>query len=467
MGGQPLRVLIVDDQPAVVEALELLLELHDIPHLSAGSPSQALKIAARETLGAAVQDMNFERSETGGEAGISLFRALRSAQPDLPVLLMTAWASLETAVRLVKEGASDYLEKPWDDDRLVATLNRLVAERSAALEDERRRAERALSRAELTRRYDLRGFVYASEAMHRLLSLATHVARSEAPILITGPSGSGKERIAEIVQANSSRKAAPFVKVNLGAVPEELFEAELFGAEAGAYTGLNRRRIGHFESAAGGTLFLDEIDSLPLAGQVKLLRVLQSGEFQRLGHSDVRRADVRVIAATNSDLQTAIAAGEFREDLYFRLNVVELALPPLDERREDVLPLARHFLGTFHDPRLGPPGELSPEALESLAAYDWPGNVRELENRIRRGLLMAKEGEISATDLGLAESAPTGGRVAVLGAGELEEREQVVTALRRARGTVARAAEALGISRQALYRKMTRLGIRLEREPRS
>ena len=465
MTPQNLPVLVVDDQPAVVRALGVLFDLHGIAHLAADGPEEALATASREPLGAVVQDMNFELQETSGDQGVRLFHQLREKQPGLPILLMTAWGSIETAVELVKEGASDYIEKPWDDEKLVATVKNLVRLRSLELENSALRDELRHTREELERRYDLRGLVYASEEMHRVVQLAVNVAESDAPVLITGPNGCGKERLAEIIQANSPRHEAPFVRVNVGALPEELMESELFGAEPGAYTGLRKLRAGRFESADGGTLFLDEIDSLSLAGQVKLLRVLQSGEFQRLGSSRTRRADVRVLSATNTDLAEAIAGGRLREDLFFRLNVVELQLPGLAQRRDDVLPLARHFLEMFGRD-LAPdarPAGFSAAAQDALLDYGWPGNVRELENRVRRATLVAHGESIRPVHLDL------GGEVSPavdLSDDEARERRELVASLQRADGIVARAAEELGISRQALYRKMARLRVELERRPR-
>ena len=458
-----LPVLIVDDQPAVVRALSVLLDLHGIPTLEASSPEAAVAAAAEQPLGAAIQDMNFRPQETSGDEGVRLFQQLREAQPGLPVLLMTAWASLETAVEMVKEGATDYVEKPWDDDKLVATVSNLVRLRELELENTRLRSELRVAREGLANRHDLRGLVYDSEAMHRVVELAVQVAASDAPALITGPNGSGKERIAEIIQANSPRASGPFLRVNVGAIPEELMESELFGAEAGAYTGLRKMRTGRFEAADGGTLFLDEVDALSLAGQVKLLRVVQSGEFQRLGSSRTRTADVRILSATNAALDQAIADGRFREDLYFRLNVVELQVPPLAARQEDILPLARHFLlrfGDDHDQSL----TLHPGAETALLAYPWPGNVRELENRIRRATLVTKGSTVTAADLDLGRELPA--TVAELSADDAADRRRVLEAIDGAGGVVARAAESLGISRQALYRKMARLGIELERRPK-
>jgi DNA-binding NtrC family response regulator len=464
-----LPVLVVDDQPAVLQALRVLLELHEIPVRSAASPEEARRMASAETLGAVLQDMNFGPSETSGEEGKALFHDLQDIQPDVPVLLMTAWASLETAVELVKEGAADYLEKPWDDEKLVATLRNLVRLRSLELENRRLRAELVESRQSLARNHDLCSIVYASEPMHRVISLAVSVARSDAPVLITGPNGSGKERLAEIVQANSRRRSGPFVRVNVGAIPEELIESELFGAESGAYTGRTGRRIGHFETADGGTLFLDEIDALSLAGQVKLLRVLQSGEFQRLGSSQTHRSNVRVLSATNADVAAATASGRLRDDLMFRLNVVELEIPPLADRRDDILPLAEHFLVQYSEVE-GASNELklSSEAREALLRHDWPGNVRELENRIQRAVVVSTGAKISSGDLGFDEefTSEASNDRSELGREEMAEREGILRSLAEANGVVAHAAEQLGISRQALYRKMSRLGIELERRPK-
>jgi DNA-binding NtrC family response regulator len=467
MSGEPLRVLIVDDQPAVVQALSVLFDLNDIPHVAVTSPREALRIVAEETLGAVIQDMNFTHREISGEEGIDLFLTLRRAQPDLPILLMTAWASLETAVELVREGAVDYIQKPWDDEKLLAMMKALLETRSLELESRARASELTTSREEFARKHDLRGLVYSSGAMHRLLTLAISVAESDAPVLITGPSGAGKERIAEIIQANSRRHQGPFIRVNVGAIPEELIESELFGAEAGAYTGAHSRRIGHFESADRGTLFLDEIDALSLAGQVKLLRVLQSGEFQRLGSSRTQRADVRVVSATNASLDEALAAGTFREDLFYRLNVVELRVPALSERAEDIVPLADHFLSRFAGDQ--PPLELTAEAASALVRHAWAGNVRELENRIQRATLVAADSAIAEADLGLGSGTgdiSSSSVAAALSADQEAERTRLLRVLAEEEGIVAHAADRLGISRQALYRKMSRLGIELERRPK-
>jgi len=440
-------VLIIDDNPGVRDALGLLFSLHDIRALGAATPEEGLALLAREPVGLVVADMNFSADTTSGAEGAALFHAIRARNPDLPVILLTAWTHLATAVELVKAGAADYLAKPWDDARLLATVENLLELAEAAREANTRRSERNRRRAELAAKYELRGLVYGSDATERVLGVACQIARSGAPVLITGPNGAGKERIAEIVHANSAVRDAPFVAVNCGALPSELAEAELFGAEAGAYTGANRQREGRFEQADGGTLFLDEIGNLPLAVQVKLLRVLETGDFQRLGSNRVRRARVRVLSATNADLPQMIRDGRFREDLYYRLNVIELHLPALAERMDDVDPLAEAFLRESG-------AVLSAEARDLLHQHAWPGNVRELKNVLERARLLCRDGLIQPADLGLQlQPRPVPRSL------DDPSKEAILAALARAGGMVSRAAQALGLSRQALYRRMERFGI--------
>jgi DNA-binding NtrC family response regulator len=493
------NVLVVDDQLAVRTALVVLLELHGMTCLEASSPREALDIVRREDVGVVIQDMNFSTDTTSGVEGVELFRSIRRLDPDLPVILITAWTSLESAVALVKEGAADYVAKPWDDQKLALSVQNLLGLRQARFEARRLERRDTLAREELARRFDLCGLVYESPAMHEVVSLAVHVAPSDAAVLIGGPNGSGKEKLAEIVQANSRRADKPFVRVNAGGLPDQLLEAELFGAEPGAYTGATKLRVGRFESAHGGTLFLDELANLTLTGQMKLLRVLQTGEFQRLGSSTTRRADVRLISATNADLKAEIAAGRFREDLYFRLNVIELGVPPLANRHEDAVLLAQHFLARH---AAGRPLRFTPAAIAALERHDWPGNVRELDNRVQRAVLVCDDGSIQANHLGLSDRAtapqtaplagtatPAGGNVPppsapsgppdssskssapsapspAFNALEEAERGVVESALARASGVVSRAAAELGLSRQALYRRMDRLGIAIERRIR-
>jgi len=441
-------VLVIDDNPAVATALEVLFSLHELRTLRALSPREGLALLRKEAVDLVVQDMNFAADTTSGEEGIELFREIRAAYPDLPVILLTAWTHLDAAVDLVKAGAADYLAKPWDDRRLIASVINLIELGQANRELQQRVQRERRQRRDLEERFDLRDVVWNDPATERVLALACQVARADVPVLITGPNGSGKERIAEIIRANSSVKDGPFVTLNCGALPSELIEAELFGADAGAYTGASKAREGKFEAADGGTLFLDEIGNLPPAGQMKLLRVLETGRFERLGSNRERQVKVRVLSATNADLPAMIRAGTFREDLYYRLNVIELRLPPLAERPGDILPLAEHFL---------PPGKsLGEAARAALLQHSWPGNVRELKNVMQRAGLLAANERIEPADLGLpAVNAST----ASAQAENEPDRDSIERALARASGVVAQAAAELGLSRQALYRRMERLGI--------
>lgn len=435
------RVLIVDDNQGVLDALSLMLELDGLEAVTAGAPAQALEQVRKGGVDLVIQDMNFSADTTTGDEGESLFAELRDLDPDLPIILLTAWTHLEQAVALVRRGAADYLAKPWDDEKLLVTVHNLLDLRRERRENNERRATLRSERDKLAARYELCGMVYASHAMHEAARMATRVAPSDLPVLITGPNGAGKQKIAEIIQANSAVADGPFVTVNAGALPENLLEAELFGAEAGAYTGANKARQGRFEVADGGTLFLDEIANLSAEGQAKLLRVLQTGEFERLGSSRTLKSKARVLSATNADLETLVADGKFREDLYYRLNVITIDVPPLRERRADVLPLARHFLDDEC--------ELSMEAEAALTRYDWPGNVRELENCIKRACVLADARRLQVTDLGLTEA----------GASPEDSAQAVRDALQEAGGVVARAARSLNLSRQAFYRRMEKYGI--------
>ena len=437
-------VLVIDDNASIATALDVLLSLHDIATVHADSPGAGLALLASAPVDLVIQDMNFAADTTGGEEGRALFREIRARHPDLPVVLLTAWTHLDMAVDLVKAGAADYLAKPWNDERLVTTVRNLVelGEANRTLRERTQRDTRR--RDELASRFDLRGMVWRDAATQRVLELACQVARADVPVLITGPNGSGKERVAEILQANSLVRDGPFVTVNCGALPAELIEAELFGADAGAYTGAAKPRAGKFEAADGGTLFLDEIGNLPLAGQVKLLRVLETGRFQRLGSNVERQVRVRIVSATNADLGAMIRAGTFRQDLLYRLNVIEIAVPSLAGRPDDIVPLAEHFLGEGH--------ALQPAARQALARHPWPGNVRELKNVMQRASLLAHGATIAPADLGLAVPSMPDAEPAL-------DRHAIEEALARHAGVVAQAAADLGLSRQALYRRMERLGI--------
>lgn len=441
------KILIIDDNLSVCKALTILLEIHRFTVVSCQSPQHGLDILTQEKISLVILDMNFSQDTTSGEEGRDAFYKIRAMQADLPVILLTAWTDLEMAVELVKSGAADYLSKPWDDQKLLITIKNLIElnETNQAVQKLRRQHQ---ERTRVNDNANLCGLIYESTAMQRLVDMAIQVAASNASVLITGPNGAGKEKIAEIIQANSSRKHQPFIKVNVGALPHDLMEAELFGAEAGAYTGADKQRIGRFEAANAGTLFLDEIGNLSLSGQMKLLRVLQTGEFERLGSHVTQKVDVRVISATNADLLHEIRQGTFREDLYYRLNVIQLTLPALAERLDDVMPLIEHFT------QLSKP--LSKMAERSLLSYNWPGNVRELENACQRAMLFSTSPEWQLEDFGLMHMQDSSAEKA-----EIEDlsEQDIMSALADASGVISKAARKLGISRQALYRRMDKFGI--------
>lgn len=442
------KILIVDDTPAVLQALSLLLEIHGYEVITTTSPEHALQYVDQLRVSLVIQDMNFTGDTTSGEEGKELFFQMRALNPHLPVILITAWTDLEQAIELVKAGAVDYIAKPWDDQKLINTIANLVALGKAAQASatlQRQQASNATTRTVANRI----GLIYASAAMQRVVDMAVQVAKSDISVLITGPNGSGKEKIAEIVQANSQLCNAPFIKINCAALPAELIEAELFGAEAGAYTGANKKRIGLFEAADGGTLFLDEIGNLPYSGQTKLLRVIQTGEFQRLGSVNTIKTTVRIISATNSKLADAIAAGEFREDLYYRLNVIELQVPSMAERVDDIMPLVHHFLGSR---------ELSLSAENELKKHNWLGNVRELENTCKRVAVLKPSGVIEANDFAFSEAVDL--ITPSVKATNVEPSKQALElAMREHQGVIARIAREFGLSRQALYRRLDKFEI--------
>ena len=441
------KVLIVDDNAAVLEALSLLLEIHGYDVVTATTPKAALQIVNYQAIGLVLQDMNFSADTTSGQEGRELFFALRELNPLLPIILITAWTELEQAVELVKAGAADYIPKPWDDSKLITTIKNLVALGQAASQNKVLKQQAA--NFDNTRQAAVSiGLVYESAAMQRVVDMSVQVAKSDVPVLITGPNGSGKEKIAELIQSQSPLNQSAFVKVNAGALPQELIEAELFGAEIGAFTSANKTRIGRFEAAHQGTLFLDEIGNLPLSGQVKLLRVLQTGEFEKLGSVKTQKTDVRIISATNSDLTRDIANGAFREDLFYRLNVIEINVPPLNERGDDVLALAKHFL---------PGRDISLTGKQALQAYAWPGNVRELENVCRRVNILHPDGTLDADDFGL--SSISGEMNTEQRGGKEPSKSEIEAALTEFNGTISKVARYLGLSRQALYRRLDKYGI--------
>ncbi len=442
-------VLVIDDNPDVIKALKVLFILNDIDCISALSPAEGLRSLTEQKVDLVIQDMNFTQDTTSGAEGKVLFGQIRQLFLDLPVILLTGWANLETAVELVKQGAADYLSKPWDDDKLLASVRNMIELSQLQEQNANRRLKLNTRTDKLKHKFDLCNMAFASESMLSLLEMATQVAAADIPVLITGPNGAGKEKIAEVLQANSLLKDKAFIKVNVGALPADLLEAELFGAESGAFTGAGKQRIGRFEAADGGTLFLDEIGNLSIEGQKKLLRVLQTGEFERLGSSKTIKVNVRVISATNENLDEAIKNGEFREDLYYRLNVIELALPPLNQRKEDISELITRFIN--------PEKYLSKDAESLIQQYSWPGNVRELQNAIQRACLLSPEDEIQAQFLGIKIDKKSN-------ANQQEYTKQdIEQALSQANGVIAQAAKSLDLSRQALYRRIEKFSIQISK----
>jgi DNA-binding NtrC family response regulator len=445
------RILIADDDPDVLAALRLLLRGEGFEVEAVSAPARVLAAVEGDDFDAALLDLNYARDTTSGREGVELVERLRSLDPTLPVIVMTAWGSVEGAVAAVRGGARDYIEKPWDNARLLATLRNQV-ELSGAL----RRARRLELENRLLGPDGAPRLIAESAAMRPVLDLVARVGPSEANVLVTGEHGTGKELVARILHAASPRAARAMVTVNVGGLSEGVFESEMFGHERGAFTGARAERIGRFELADGGTLFLDEIANVPLAQQAKLLRVIQTGEFERVGSSRTRRVSVRLVSATNADLRAEAAAGRFREDLLFRIDTVEIHLPPLRDRRDD-LPLLAAFFLERHAQRYGRPlTGFAPEALAMLWAHPWPGNVRELDHAIERAVLLAPGGEVRAADLGLRPV--DGGGLAALDQLTLEEveRELIRRAMRRFDGNVSEAAKALGLSRSAFYRRLER-----------
>jgi DNA-binding NtrC family response regulator len=462
--GSP-RVLIADDQRDVREALRLLLKGEGFETAAAMSPQELVTMVSGSDWDAVLMDLNYTRDTTSGREGLDLLARLKAIDETLPVVVMTAWASVGLAVEAMRQGARDFVEKPWDNTRLLAILRTQVDLGRALRRGERLEAENRLLREGREGGDAAAGrsqLLARSAAMRPVLDLIERVGPSAAHILITGENGTGKGVVARALHAVSPRSGKPMVTVNTGGLSESVFESELFGHVRGAFTDAKADRAGRFELADGGILFLDEIANISLAQQAKLLRVLETGEFERVGSSRTRAVDVRVFSATNSDLREEVTAGRFRQDLLFRLNTVEIRLPPLRDRIEDVPVLAEHFLAQHGRRYRKTLAGFDPEALQALLAHPWPGNVRELDHAVERGVLMARGERLSAPDLGLepvAEAASSG--ITRLEDLPLEDVERVLIqkALQRYEGNVSQAANALGLSRSALYRRLEKHGL--------
>jgi DNA-binding NtrC family response regulator len=451
MPTHPPRILIADDQPDVLESLRLLLKGEGYATESFGAPAALLHALRARRADAVLMDLNYTRDTTSGDEGLELIARIRDIDAETPIVVMTAWGTIEIAVEAIRRGAQDFIEKPWENERLLNVLRTQVAlaqalNRARVLEAERSAAA-ALERE----------MIAGSPVMRPVLEAIERVAPSDANVLITGESGTGKGLVARLLHQGSSRSGHALVTVNIGSLSETVFESELFGHVKGAFTDARQDRIGRFELADGGTLFLDEIANIPYAQQARLLRVLDDGEFERLGSSRTQSADVRVIAATNADLKAEIDAGRFRGDLLYRLNTIHIHLPPLRERGDDVLSIARQFLEHHAQRHRRPMRGINEAALSALRRYPWPGNVRELSHVIERAVLMGRGGQIAAADLRL-DPLP-GGRDERPMTLDAIEQDAIRTALARHEGNVAAAADELGVSRSALYRRMEKFGL--------
>jgi DNA-binding NtrC family response regulator len=442
------RLLIADDQPDVREALRLLLKGHGFDVTLASSPAAALTALENREFDAMLMDLNYTRDTTSGQEGLDLLSRIRALDGTLPVIVMTAWGSLELAVEAMRRGAKDFVQKPWENARLLTILRTQVELARALRCGQRLEAENRLLRAE-----GRPLMIAESAAMRTVMDLIARIGPSGANVLITGEHGTGKEVAARTLQALSPRLGKPFITVNAGGLPEGIFESELFGHVRGAFTDARMDRVGRFELAHTGTIFLDEIANLPMNLQAKLLRVLETGDLERVGSSTTRRVDVRILSATNADIRAAVAESRFREDLLFRLNTIEIHMPPLRERTEDIPLLAIYFLRLYSQRYAKPLEGFETVALQLLAEHPWPGNVRELDHAVERAVLMAQGSRVLASDLSLQTRNLALPHLEQM---ELEDVERVLIqkALARHGGNVSHASNALGLSRSALYRRL-------------
>jgi DNA-binding NtrC family response regulator len=452
-GAHTPRILAADDQQHILDALELLLKPQGYKVDAVRSPVLARDALASNSYDAILIDLNYTRDTTSGQEGLDLLSEMVGIDRTLPVIVMTAWGSVELAVEAVRRGARDFIQKPWENERLLSILRTQVELHRALQESERLAAQNRLLSA-----HGAPEFIATAPSMATALETMTRIAPSDANVLITGEHGTGKEVVARTIHALSLRASRPFIAVNTGGLAEGVFESELFGHIKGAFTDARTDRIGRFELADGGTVFLDEIGNVPLRQQAALLRVLESGELERVGSSRSKWVNVRVISATNTDLEAAAHAHQFREDLLFRLNTVELHLPPLRERRDDIPVLAMHFLSLYASRYRRQLHGIDGAAGKALLHHNWPGNIRELEHTMERAVLMCRTDQIQSADLGLATQRTPSQNLEEL---SLEAVETILIrkALQRFQGNVSQAAEALGLSRGTLYRRMEKYGL--------
>jgi DNA-binding NtrC family response regulator len=449
----PYKLLVADDQPHILEALHLLLKPEGYQLEMVRLPALVLEALAHDTFDGVLIDLNYTRDTTSGKEGMDLVTQIREIDAQLPIVVMTAWGNIDLAVEAMRRGAGDFIQKPWENARLLTVLRTQMELHRSQKRTQWLEAENRILRAAGTT-----DFIATAPSMRVVLETMSRVGPSDANVLITGEHGTGKEVVAQTLHRLSSRASRTLVAVNTGALPEGTFESELFGHVKGAFTDAHTDRIGRFELANGGTLFLDEIANIPTRQQSKLLRVLETGELERVGSSKTQKVNVRMLSATNADLRAESTAGRFREDLLFRLNTVEVNLPPLRERREDIPALAAHFLARYAERYRRPIQGLEPAALHVLLQYSWPGNVRELDHTMERAVLMARGERIEPANLGLNTQRAVSQSMDDM---SLEAVEAVLIrkALARANGNVSHAADALGLSRGALYRRIEKYGL--------
>jgi DNA-binding NtrC family response regulator len=452
--AHPYRVLLADDQADIRDALRLLLKREGYETLAAASPAEVINAIESREFDAVLMDLNYARDTTSGQEGLDLLTRIQVLDSTLPLIVMTAWSSVEVAVEAMRRGARDFIPKPWENERLLSILRTQIDLRQALRQASRLEAENRLLRAE-----SRPTFLANSPAMQPVLELIGRIGPSDANVLITGEHGTGKEVVARTLHAMSNRAAKPMVTVNAGGLSEGIFESELFGHVKGAFTDARSDRVGRFELAEGSTLFLDEIANVPLNLQAKLLRVLETGEMERVGSSTTRRVDVRVLAATNADVNAEAAAGRFRQDLLFRLNTIEIHIPPLRERKEDLDLLAHHFLRGYAQRYRKNISSFDSAAVKALHEHPWPGNVRELDHAVERGVLLSPGPLVRAADLGLRSHVSGGSaRLEDMNLDEVE-RHLIQRTLARHDGNVSQAAKALGLSRSAMYRRLQKHGL--------
>jgi DNA-binding NtrC family response regulator len=449
-----LPILVADDQKDVLDALKLLLKGEGFGCVLVQSPDAALEALKKQAFAMVLLDLNYTRDTTSGAEGMDLLQKIRTHDAEIPAVVMTAWGTVDIAVQAMRFGANDFIEKPWDNHRLMTIIQSQIQ-----LGDAKRKAKKLERENEILRGDDAE-FIAKSPSMKQVLEIVTRVAPSDANVLLTGENGTGKSMLAQLIHARSARSNKAFVKVNMGAIPDTLFESEMFGHVRGAFTDAKGDRLGRFELAEGGSLFLDEVTNMNLAQQAKLLRVLEEREYEKVGSSRTQKADIRLVSATNAELERAVGAGQFRQDLLFRLNTVEICLPPLRERREDIVPMAESYL-TAHARRYNKLGlGLEQSAIDAMLRYHWPGNVRELNHVLERAVLLCAGSHIASGDLQIqAGSAPPPAKV--LDHMTLEDAEQLLVrqALERYNGNILQTAEHLGLSRSALYRRLEKFGM--------